>query len=64
MRECATNVWMKMMPKFKKFTVEIGTNGHIKYNGDVIAVLGSWNKYEDLDEDTLYNQIKKRNANN
>ena len=52
------------MIKFKKFEVEIGTNGHIKYNDDVIAVLGSWNRYEDLDEDTLYNQIKKRNAKN
>ena len=52
---------MKMMAKFKKFEVEIGTNGHIKYNNIVIAVLGSWNKYEDLDEDTLYNQIKKIN---
>jgi hypothetical protein len=57
-----------MMAKFKKIEVEIGTNGHIKYNGYVIAVLGSWNEYEDLDEDldedTLYNQIKKRNAKN
>ena len=51
------------MAKFKKFTVEIGTNGHIKYNNIVIAVLGSWNRYEDLDEDTLYNQIKKINEN-
>ena len=49
------------MIKYKKFEVEIGTNGHIKYNGDVIAVLGYWNRYEDLDENTLYNQIKKRN---
>ena len=52
------------MIKFKKFEVEIGTNGHIKYNGDVIAVLGSWNRYEDLDEDTLYNQIIKGNVEN
>ena len=49
------------MTKFKKFEVEIGINGHIKYNDEVIAVLGSWNRYEDLDEDTLYNQIKKQN---
>ena len=47
------NAWMKMMAKFKKFEVEIGTNGHIKYNGDVIAILGSWNKYEDLEGDIL-----------
>ena len=52
------------MGKFKKFTVEIGTNGHIRFNDNVIAVLGSWNRYEDLDEDTLYNQIIKRNAKN
>ena len=51
------------MAKFKKFEVEIGTNGHIRLNGNVIAVLGSWNKYEDLVEDTLYNQIKKINEN-
>ena len=44
---------MKTMTKFKKFEVEIGTNGHIKYNGAVIAVLGSWNKYEDLEDDIL-----------
>ena len=41
------------MAKFKKFTVEIGTNGHIKLNGEVIAVLGSWNRYEDLEDDIL-----------
>ena len=41
------------MAKFKKFEVEIGTNGHIRFNGDVIAVLGCWNKYEDLEVDIL-----------
>ena len=41
------------MAKFKKFEVEIGTNGHIRYNGDVIAVLGSWNRFEDLEDDIL-----------
>ena len=41
------------MAKFKKFTVEIGTNGHIKLNGDVSAVRGSWNKFEDLEDDIL-----------
>ena len=51
------------MAKYKKFEVEIGTNGHIKLNDKVIAVLGSWNKYEDLNPDTLYNQLKKRNEN-
>ena len=41
------------MAKYKKFEVEIGTNGHIKYNGDVIALLGAWNKYEGLEGDIL-----------
>ena len=41
------------MAKYTKFEVEIGTNGHIRYNGDVIAVLGSWNRYEDLEDDIL-----------
>jgi len=41
------------MVKFKKFEVEIGTNGHIRLNGNVIAVLGSWNKYEDIEDDIL-----------
>ena len=41
------------MAKFKKFEVEIGTNGHIRYIGDVIAVLGSWNRFEDLEDDIL-----------
>ena len=45
----------------KNFVVEIGSNGHIKYKGRIIAVLAQWNKFEDLDEDTPYNQIKKRN---
>ena len=41
------------MVKYKKFEVEIGTNGHIKLNGNVIALLGYWNKYEDLEDDIL-----------
>ena len=41
------------MAKFKKFEVEIGTNGHIKLNDKVIAILGYWNKYEDLEDDIL-----------
>ena len=45
----------------KKFVVEIGTNGHIKHKGKIIAILGQWNRLEDLDEDTPYSQIKKRN---
>ena len=49
------------MAEFKKYEVEIGTNGHIKLKGKLIAVLAQWCRYEDLDEDSLYNQIKKRN---
>ena len=49
------------MAEYKKFVVEIGTNGHIKYKGDIIAILPAWNRFEDLDKDTVYNQIKKRN---
>ena len=41
------------MIKYKKFTVEIGTNGHIKLNGDLIAILGEWNRFEDLESDIL-----------
>ena len=41
------------MAKYKKFEVEIGTNGKIKLNDKVIAILGAWNKYEDLEGDIL-----------
>ena len=41
------------MAKYKKFEVEIGTNGHIKLKGKTIAILGAWNKYEDLEGDIL-----------
>ena len=47
------------MAEYKKYVVEIGTNGHIKHKGKIIAVLGQWNRLEDLDEDRT--QIKKRN---
>ena len=36
------------MASFKKFEVEIGTNGHIKYK----AVLAQWNKFENLEKPT------------
>lgn len=54
----------------KEFIVQINKNNHIILNGSVIAVLGQWNKYQDLiesdkdDRDTLINQIKKRNKEN
>ena len=41
------------MAKYKKFEVEIGTNGKIKLNGKTIAILGAWNKYEELEGDIL-----------
>ena len=40
------------MASFKKFEVEIGTNGHIKYKGKIISILSQWNKYEDLEKPT------------
>ena len=40
------------MASFKKFEVEIGTNGHIKYKGKIIAVLAQWNKFENLEKPT------------
>ena len=42
----------------KEFKVIIKENGHIFYNGKLIALLAAWNKYEDLDPDTLINQLK------
>ena len=41
------------MVKTTKFEVEIGTNGQIFYNGELIAILGQWNRYEDLEGDIL-----------
>ena len=54
----------------KDFTVQIDKNNHVILNGSIIAVLGQWNKYQDLiesekdDRDTLINQIKKGNKKN
>ena len=48
------------MAEYKKYEVEIGSNGHIKLKGKLIAVLSAWCRYEDLDEDSLYNQIIKQ----
>ena len=51
------------MAEYKKYVVEIGTNGHIKYRGKLIAVLAAWCRYEDLDEaiSLIETEIKKRN---
>ena len=48
------------MTKEKEFKVIIKENGHIFYNGELIAILAQWNTYWDLDPDTLINQIKGR----
>ena len=32
----------------KEFKVTIKENGHILYNGELIAILGQWNSYWDL----------------
>ena len=37
------------MTEGKEFKVIIKKNGHILLNGDLIAVLASWNKYDDID---------------
>ena len=37
------------MTKEKEFKVIINSKGHIHYNGKIIAVLASWNKFEDLE---------------
>ena len=41
------------MTEEKEFKVIISSRGHIKYNGEIIAILGSWNRYEDLEDDIL-----------
>tara|TARA_R100001530_G_C4175792_1_gene117976 strand:- start:183 stop:332 length:150 start_codon:yes stop_codon:yes gene_type:complete len=42
----------------KEFKVIIKENGHILYNGQIIALLAEWTKYEDLDPDYIINQTK------
>ena len=49
----------KTMVKGKEFKVIIKENGHILYNGDLIAILGQWNKYHDLDPDSLIARERK-----
>ena len=41
------------MTEEKEFKVIISSKGHIKLNGKTIAILGAWNKYEDLEGDIL-----------
>mgnify|MGYP001444071712 CR=1 FL=1 len=36
-----------------KVEVEIKRNGHILLNGELIAILGQWNRYEDIEETGL-----------
>ena len=40
------------MNKEKEFKVIIKANGKIFYNGVIIAILGQWNRYEDLEPPT------------
>ena len=42
------------MVKGKEITVIIKTSGQIFYNGELIAILGQWNKFEDLIPESLY----------
>ena len=41
------------MTEEKEFKVIISSKGHIKLNGEIIAILGSWNRFEDLEDDIL-----------
>ena len=41
----------------KEFKVIIKKNGHIFYNGQLIGILAQWNRFEDLEPETLL--IKK-----
>ena len=37
------------MTEEKEFKVIINSKGHILYNGNIIAILAQWNKFEDLE---------------
>ena len=52
------------MAEFKKFEVEIGSNGHIKLKGKLIAILAAWNKFEDLSPPTKRRPVKWKYALN
>ena len=41
------------MKKEKEFKVVIKENGHIFYKDKLIAILGQWNKYEDIAPNTI-----------
>ena len=41
------------MKKEKEFKVVIKENGHIFYKDKLIAILGQWNKYEDITLNTI-----------
>jgi hypothetical protein len=44
-----------------KVEVEIKRNGHILLNGEIIAVLAQWNRYEDLEVDNTLHSIRGSN---
>ena len=48
------------MTKGKEFKVIIKENGHILYNGELIAILAQWNRYGYLVPDTTINQLKEK----
>ena len=48
------------MVEEKEFKVTIKENGHIFYDGNLIAILAQWNNYWDLNPDTLINRLKEK----
>ena len=42
------------MVRGREFKVIIRESGQIFYNDELIAILGEWNKYEDLAPEELY----------
>ena len=44
-----------------KVQVDLERNGHIFLNGQLIAILGQWNKFEDLDIPTKRKKGKNGN---
>ena len=42
------------MVEGKEFKVIIKKSGQIFHNGELIAILGEWNKYHDLEPEVFY----------
>ena len=47
------------MTKSKEFTVKITKSGQIFYKNSLIAILGQWNHFEDLDPDNILDELKE-----